>query len=202
MSALLPPSLRLAQAIGIMTSAFLSGMLIAQIFSRPAVHEKSEQMLIRIAGGVLAVSYGFVPSMSQAPNTLLVREWQTAYGRGVAAAPPLALVSTFCYLYLSYNLSFTLNHHKGEMYALAAIATGSIVPFTLVCMKTVNGKLNSKVEKSKGLHRSEEMNESKDKKGDSSQELLNRWAVLNFTRGLLPFAGACLGFYASFFMTS
>ncbi|KAL8731861.1 MAG: hypothetical protein Q9166_003145 [cf. Caloplaca sp. 2 TL-2023] len=176
-SASLPPSLRLAQAIGIMTSAFLSG-------------------------GVLAVSYGFVPSMSQAPNTLLVREWKTTYSRGVAASPALAIVSTLSFAYLSYSLSFTLNQHKAEIYALAAIATGSIVPFTLIFMKKINGKLNQKVQQSKHLHRTEEMNESKDKKGEHSQELLSRWAKLNFARGLLPLAGACLGMYASFYTTS
>ncbi|KAL8721309.1 MAG: hypothetical protein Q9225_001969 [Loekoesia sp. 1 TL-2023] len=173
----LPPSLRLAQAIGIMTSAFLSG-------------------------GVLAVSYGFVPSMSQAPNTLLVREWRTTYGRGIAASPAIAILSSLSYIYLSYSLSFTLNHNKAEVYALAALATGSIVPFTLIFMKNVNGKLNNKVEESKELDRTEEMNESKAKKGEHSQELLNWWAVLNFGRGLLPFTGACLGIYASFYMTS
>ncbi|KAL8892706.1 MAG: hypothetical protein Q9205_000182 [Flavoplaca limonia] len=172
LSASLPPTLRLAQALGIMTSAFLSG-------------------------GVLAVSYGFVPSMSQAPNTLLVREWKTTYGRGVAASPALAIVSTLSFAWLSYSLSFTLNHHKAEVYALAAVATGSIVPFTLIFMKSVNGKLNHKVENSKHLNRMEEMNETKDKKGEHSQELLDWWAVLNFTRGLLPLAGASLGIYAS-----
>ncbi|KAL8698873.1 MAG: hypothetical protein Q9224_001656 [Gallowayella concinna] len=172
MSASLPPSLRLAQAVGIMTSAFLSG-------------------------GVLAVSYGFVPSMSQAPNTLLVREWQTTYGRGVAAAPALAIISTFSFAWLSYSLSFTLNHHKAEIFALAAIATGSIVPFTIIFMTGVNGKLYNKVKVSKHLGRHEEIDESKDKKGENSQALLDRWAILNFTRGLLPFAGASLGFYAS-----
>ena len=135
--------------------------------------------------------------MSQAPNTLLVREWKTTYGRGVAASPALAIVSTLSFVWLSYSLSFTLNHHKAEMYALAAVATGSIVPFTLIFMKSVNGKLNHKVENSKHLNRMEEMNETKDKKGEHSQELLDWWAVLNFTRGLLPLAGASLGIYAS-----
>ncbi|KAL8713294.1 MAG: hypothetical protein Q9220_002493 [cf. Caloplaca sp. 1 TL-2023] len=173
----LPPSLRLAQAVGIITSAFLSG-------------------------GVLAVSYGFVPSMAQAPNTLLVREWQTTYGRGAAASPALAIVSTISYLYLSYNLSFTLNQHKAEVYALAAAAVGSIVPFTLIFMKNINRKLKNKVEDSKDLDRSEEMNESKDRKGEHSNELLSRWATWNFIRGLLPLTGATLGVYASFWMTS
>ncbi|KAL8850502.1 MAG: hypothetical protein Q9221_004550 [Calogaya cf. arnoldii] len=176
-SASLPPSLRLAQAVGIMTSAFLSG-------------------------GVLAVSYGFVPSMSQAPNTLLVREWKTTYGRGVAASPALAIVSSLSFAWLSYSLSFTLNHHRAEIYALAAIATGSIVPFTIICMKSVNGKLNRKLQDSKHLSRMEEMNESQDKKGEKSQELLDWWAIMNFARGLMPLAGASLGIYASFYIDS
>ncbi|KAL8873299.1 MAG: hypothetical protein Q9174_001214 [Haloplaca sp. 1 TL-2023] len=173
----LPPSLRLAQAIGIMTSAFLSG-------------------------GVLAVSYGFVPSMAQAPNTLLVREWKTTYNRGAAASPALAIVSTFSFAYLSYNLVFTLNQHKAEVYALAALVTGSIVPYTLIFMKGINAQLNRKVQESKHLDRSDEFNEKEAKKGELSQDLLNRWATWNFGRGLLPFAGACLGVYASFYMTS
>lgn len=148
------------------------------------------------------MSYGFVPSMSQAPNTLLVREWKTTYRRGVAAAPALAIASTLSFAWLSYSLSFTLNHHKAEIYALAALATGSIVPFTIIFMTSVNGKLYRKVQDSKHLSRTEEMNESKDKKGEKSQELLDRWAIMNFTRGLLPLTGASLGIYASFYMTS
>ncbi|KAL8834951.1 MAG: hypothetical protein Q9170_003528 [Blastenia crenularia] len=177
MSASLPPSVRLAQAIGIMTSAFLSG-------------------------GVLAVSYGFVPSMAQAPNTLLVREWQTTYGRGIAASPAIAVASALSYIYLSYNLSFTLNHHKAEVYALAALATASIVPYTLIFMKNVNGKLNRKVEDSKKLDRSKEMDESSDKKEDHAQELLSRWTIHNAARAMFPFTGACLGIYATVFMSS
>ena len=140
--------------------------------------------------------------MAQAPNTLLVREWHTTYSRGVAVAPALAIFSALNYLYLSYNLSFTLNHHKAEIYALAALATGSIAPFTLIIMKNVNGKLYGKVEESKELDRSEEMNETKAKKGEHSQELLKWWSILNASRGMLPFTGACLGIYASFYMTS
>ncbi|KAL8763935.1 MAG: hypothetical protein Q9184_000378 [Pyrenodesmia sp. 2 TL-2023] len=140
--------------------------------------------------------------MAQAPNTLLVREWRTTYGRGIAASPAIAAVSAMSFIYLSYSLSFTLNHHKAEVYALAAIATGSIVPFTLIFMKNVNGKLNNKVEKSRALDRTEEMDEKDDKKGERSHELLEWWAVMNSTRALLPFTGACLGLYASIYMTS
>lgn len=148
------------------------------------------------------MSYGFVPSIALAPNTLLVREWKAAYNRGAAAAPVLSIVSTFSFVYLSYHLSFTLNQHKAEVYALAALVTGSIVPYTLIVMKGINGKLNRKVQESKQLDRTEEFSEKEAKKGERSQELLSRWATLNFGRGLLPFAGACLGMYASFYMTA
>ncbi|KAL9595657.1 MAG: hypothetical protein Q9179_004899 [Wetmoreana sp. 5 TL-2023] len=155
-----------------------------------------------LSGGVLCVSYGFIPSLSMAPNTLLVRQWKTAYGRGAAAAPVLSIVCTFSYVYLSYNLAFTLNQHKAEVYALAALVTGSIVPYTLIVMKNINGTLNRKVQESKHLDRTEEYDESKAREGERSQELLQRWKVLNFGRGLLPFTGACLGIYATFYMTS
>ncbi|KAL9581958.1 MAG: hypothetical protein Q9212_003577 [Teloschistes hypoglaucus] len=184
-SAILPPSLRLAQALGIMTSAFLS-----------------DEVLTFFAGGVLAVSYGFVPSMVQAHNTMLVRQWRTTYNRGVAAAPALTIVSTLSYVYLSYNLAFTLNQHKAEVYALAALVTGSIVPYTLMFMMKTNGKLYQKARDSKSLERVEEFDESKCKEGDNARELLAHWSRLNFTRGLFPLTGACLGFYASFYMTS
>ena len=154
-------------------------------------------MLTPLTGGVLAISYGFVSSMALAHNTLLVRQWKNTYGRGIAAAPALAIVSTISYAWLSYSLSFTLNHHKAELYALAAVATGSIVPFTIYFMTGVNGKLSRKVELSKHLQRTEEMDESKEKKEEHSQDLLAWWSILNFTRGLLPLAGATLGMYAS-----
>lgn len=201
MTASFPPSIRLAQAVGIMTSAFLSGEFLEPP-REPSFHLRASRILTSFAGGVLAVSYGFVPSMSLAPNTLLVREWHTTYGRGIAASPALAAVSAVSFVYLSYNLSFTLNHHKAEVYALAALVTGSIVPFTLIFMKNVNGKLYNKVEKSKGLDRTEEMDEKEDKKGERSHELLGWWAIMNTSRALLPFTGACLGIYASFFMSS
>ncbi|KAI4252649.1 MAG: hypothetical protein LQ352_004172 [Teloschistes flavicans] len=140
--------------------------------------------------------------MAQAQNTLLVREWRTTYNRGVAAAPALTIVSTLSYVYLSYNLAFTLNQHKAEVYALAALVTGSIVPYTLIFMTKTNGKLYQKARDSKHLDRVVEFDESKSKKSDNAQQLLAHWSVLNFIRGLLPFTGACLGFYASFYMTS
>ncbi|KAI4210312.1 MAG: hypothetical protein LQ351_006836 [Letrouitia transgressa] len=148
-------------------------------------------------GGILAFSYGFVPAVSQAPNTLLVREWQTAYTRGTAASPALAIISTLSYIYLSYSLLFTAYHQVAQLYALSALATCSIVPYTLICMKSVNGKLKNKVQDSMELDRSEEMNESKARKGEHSDELLGWWSILNAGRGMLPFIGACLGIYAS-----
>lgn len=199
----LAPSVRAAQAIGIISSAFLSGLFLISpqcnigLFSIVEFVLLSTNSLIMFLGGILAFSYGFVPAVSQAPNTLLVREWQTAYTRGTAASPALAIISTLSYIYLSYSLLFTAYHQVAQLYALSALATCSIVPYTLICMKSVNGKLKNKVQDSMELDRSEEMNESKARKGEHSDELLGWWSILNAGRGMLPFIGACLGIYAS-----
>ena len=107
------------------------------------------------------------------------------------------MISALSYTYLSYNLLHTAYHDMAQIYALAALVTGSIVPYTLVFMRSVNGKLNHKVQDSKELDRSEEMNESKAQKGEHTDELLGWWSILNAGRGFLPFIGACLGIYAS-----
>lgn len=105
---------------------------------------------------------------------------------------------SFAYLaYKFYNVSVTLNRPVGELYALASIATLSIVPFTLLVMSNVNGKLNAAAEESKGLKITEQLSEVKDARGESTKELVDWWATLNFVRGVFPLAGAVLGLSAT-----
>ena len=105
---------------------------------------------------------------------------------------------SFSYLaYQLYNVPVTLNHPAGELYALASIATLSIVPFTLLVMNNVNGKLNAAAEESKGLKITEQLSEVKVARGESTKELVDWWATLNFVRGFFPLTGAALGFWAT-----
>ena len=101
-------------------------------------------MLTIQSGGVLTISYVSIPSLLLAPGSLGVQQWRKMYDRGKAAAPPLAMLSSAAFGYLAYRLSKTLNQTKGELYGLAAFSTLSIIPYTLLLMRDVNGKLMSK----------------------------------------------------------
>ena len=73
----------------------------------------------------------------------------------------------------------------------------SIVPFTLLVMSNVNGKLDAAAEESKSLKITEQLSEVKGARGESTKELVDWWATLNFVRGLFPLTGAVLGLWAT-----
>ena len=117
---------------------------------------------------------------------------------GKVAAPPFAMLSSAAFGYLAYRLSKTLNQTKGELYGLAAISTLSIVPYTLILMRGVNGKLISKSDHPKNMGLDDTAaNVSKDGE-ESAKELIDWWATLNVGRGLLPLVGTIIGTWATF----
>lgn len=150
-------------------------------------------------GGMSFISYGTVPSLLLAPTPLLVRQWRTTFLLGKSVAPPIAIASSASYAYLAmmlYNAPLSVNHPRGELYALAALLTVSIVPYTLFVMKDVNAKLMARAEEA-SLDVKNEVTEIGMPKGESAKELLDWWAVLNLGRGVFPLLGAVLGAWAS-----
>ncbi len=120
------------------------------------------------------------------------------FDRGKVTAPPIAMVSSAAFGYLAYRLSKTLNQTKGELYGLAAISTLSIVPYTLIFMRGVNGKLISKSDDPNNMSLDDIVaNLNKDGE-ESTKELIDWWATLNFGRGLLPLVGTIVGTWATF----
>ena len=83
------------------------------------------------------------------------------------------------------------------MYALSALFTLGIVPYTMIGMLPTNKKLQKKVEEMKGLDIGEKATEVGLAKGESAKELVDWWAVLNFGRGTFPLVGAVLGLWAT-----
>lgn len=130
----------------------------------------------------------------------MVRQWRTAYNQGKKAAPLLSLIATSSFGFLSYKLVKTLNQAKGEVYALAALATISIVPYTLLVMATTNGTLLNKAAQADAQQKNAESNisEKEFENEESAKELIARWSLLNFGRGVLPLVGTSLGLYATF----
>ena len=83
------------------------------------------------------------------------------------------------------------------MYALSALFTLAIVPYTVLAMQPTNKKLGRKLEEMKGLDIGEKATEIGLAKGESAKELLDWWATLNLGRGLFPLVGSILGLWAT-----
>lgn len=83
------------------------------------------------------------------------------------------------------------------MYALSAICTLGIWPYTIFGMMPTNRKLFKKYDEMKGLSVNEKATEVGLAKGESTKELVNWWGTLNVGRGLLPLVGAVMGLWAT-----
>ena len=107
-------------------------------------------------------------------------------------------LATYGYLAVKlYNAPLSVNHPRGELYALAALMTVSVVPYTLLVMKSVNAKLLAKAEEMESLDAKDEVTEVGLPKGESAKELVDWWGVLNLGRGVFSLLGAVLGAWAS-----
>lgn len=167
----MPSPVRIAQVVGITTSAY-------------------------VGGAITSLSFLAVPPLLLAPAPLAARQWRLLFEHGRVSAPPLAFLSALSFSYLSYKFYGTLNHAKAELYALCSVLGIAIIPYTIVMMSGVNAKLSSKAENAEAvvLEMSAEVAAPK---GDSVNELLDLWATNNFARGLFPLASAVLGLWTS-----
>lgn len=107
------------------------------------------------------------------------------------------MLSSAAFGYLAYKLSKTLNQTKGELYGLAALSTLSIIPYTLIVMRDVNGKLLNKANDLKTMSLDDIITNLNDSE-ESAKELIDWWATLNLGRGLLPLVGTIVGAWATF----
>lgn len=139
-----------------------------------------------------------VPSLLLAPTPLLLRQWRHMYDRGKVVGPPTSLVAAFSYGYLAYkqyNTPLSTNHPRGELYAIAALLTVCVAPYTLLFMLGTNGKLQDACEEMQGFAVGEEV-EAKGKR-ESARQLLDWWGVLNAGRASMSLVAAVLGSWAS-----
>ncbi|MCJ1484078.1 hypothetical protein MMC06_004246 [Schaereria dolodes] len=150
-----------------------------------------------ISGTILGIQPLTLPSFLLAPTPLLLRQWNTTYENGKRLSPPIAATSASSFAYLAYrslNSQLPSDNLKGKLYAAAAVAVISIVPYTILFMATINSKLIAKNEEL--IRRSDPKEEHIDG-GESAKELVDRWGALNLVRGLFPLVGAILGVWAS-----
>jgi len=160
MSTIEPLPIRVVQALGITTSLVL-------------------------AGAIASISHITTPVLSTTPPSTFLPLWTRLYARGAATAPPLAVLSTACFLYLAYSASDWTG-----AYATAAAATLAIVPYTLLFMMGTNRRLEARA-KMVGASAKEDGGRQ-----EESRALLEWWTVLNFGRSVLPLVGGLVGLWS------
>ncbi|KAF2083247.1 hypothetical protein K490DRAFT_60651 [Saccharata proteae CBS 121410] len=119
----MPVLFRTAQVVGITSSAFL-------------------------AGSIATFSFALIPPLELGPAPLLARQWRLGYHIGSSVNPPIAVLGAASFVYLSWaesqstlgNVFTTANY----FYFAAAALVPAIVPYTLIAMKGINGKLFAK----------------------------------------------------------
>ncbi|KAL0565521.1 hypothetical protein V5O48_016506 [Marasmius crinis-equi] len=162
--------IRIAQALGIAGSAWLSGSISSlSIISAPAL---------------------LAPSSLASPTHATI-QWKALYNTGKNTMPPVAVAASAAYFYLAFTL------HKAsleltKLYATAGVLTLGIVPYTILIMSGTNAAIGRKAVD--GLALQKETTTSGELK-----VLVGRWINMNLARGLLPLAGTAFAAYAAFF---
>ncbi|EPE28987.1 hypothetical protein GLAREA_00145 [Glarea lozoyensis ATCC 20868] len=157
-----PPAIRTAQAIGLTGSAIL-------------------------AGASLVMSFINVPTFLLAPAPVLVKQWKHNFIAGRAALPLLSVISAGANFYLYSRSAYTL-----PSYLFAGLTSVGIIPYTVVFMRGVNGRLMGMAE---GV---EEGEMGRVGSLESVHELVDWWGVLQLGRTGLVCVSAVLNVWNVF----
>ncbi|KAK5654606.1 hypothetical protein OQA88_7236 [Cercophora sp. LCS_1] len=135
-----------------------------------------------LAGAMMGLSLIAIPVLVDInPDPAhLVRQWARLYGYGIQLMPAGAISTTLLY---SYTIASKARAKKPwSIYAFAAVATMSIVPFTWYVMAPTNNILFGLNALQGGAKDLVEVH-----------ALIAKWKVLHIFRSLFPLLGATLG---------
>ncbi|KAJ9214617.1 hypothetical protein DTO166G4_3673 [Paecilomyces variotii] len=190
------PSYKVAQAVGILASAFASGGILSlSTLTVPALTLPGRSETIKSDTPASTPSH-------------ITHQWLNVYDKGKIMFPSLALTSAVAYSYLAYTLRHTASAGRvGRLYLIAAATTITIVPFTLGVMLPVNKRLEAHAtrddaaekEGKEGMAMSVEEEAKRAREDREVPGLLEKWSYLNAGRSVFPLAGAVIGITAVLF---
>jgi len=159
------------------------------------------------AGATLGISAFTVPRLLESPTPLMIRQWANTFTIGKAVAPPLAILSSLSYFYLSYAhssyssssasaINLALQGNKALAYAVVGGLSVGIVPYTLLLMTPTNNKLLKKADEMRGLEKEDTVVEI-GLAGENAHQLVDWWGVLNFGRGVMLSVAGVMGVWTA-----
>ena len=107
--------------------------------------------------------------------------------------PPFAIISAAASLGAAYTHRHSQATHRSKLFIASAVASLSIVPFTIIFMAPTN---NALFEREESVRVKAEQDGKPIQVTEESKELLRKWRILNILRGMFPFIGALLAFEA------
>ncbi|KAF8451645.1 hypothetical protein BGX38DRAFT_1181829, partial [Terfezia claveryi] len=143
---------------------------------------------------------------------LAQKQWSNLYNLGKKTMPFLSVLTSFSYLVLSrlytspLNAIVPLTHRKPFLYILSSGLTLSMIPYTMIFMRsTIAGlekagqllKLGGVARGEKGVEREEQIENMKKVEGKNTKQLIDEWGVLNLGRAALTGLGFVLGIWGS-----
>ncbi|KAK9371608.1 uncharacterized protein V1513DRAFT_428387 [Lipomyces chichibuensis] len=153
----------LAQFIGIIGSAFISGAIMSlSALTIPALK---------------------APKVSTPDTAARFRTLVFSVRRMV---PFLAILPTLSFAFLAWNAP-----HAKMAHSIAAVCSAGFIPYTFLFMMGTIRAIFSKAEVLESKSRGAESSEA-----ENLEVLLNRWAMMNSVRGMLPLLGAMVGLSA------
>ena len=145
-----------------------------------------------IAGSVLTISVSLVPRILESPSPLLLRQWSRTYNNGKKTVPPIAALSSACYFYLAYTLPASEERLKLYSYVLAGALAVGIIPYTGLFMLKTNRKLLAKAQGTSTLGKNGEVVDVGPGE-ETAHKLVDLWSLMNLGRAAMLTAASVIG---------
>ncbi|KAH9828894.1 hypothetical protein Tdes44962_MAKER02322 [Teratosphaeria destructans] len=168
----LPTSLRVAQILGITSTAFLAGKTFTSSFSA-------------------------TPAFLHAPAPLLAKQWRTSFTSDQFLAPAITLFSTATFAWLAYRDPTKASSRQSTLRLIAATLLTSMIPYSYFCLEPLNRRLLKKASDLSSASLTDADVEASVSKDDSVHALVDKWAVVNLGRTILSGVAAIAATWAA-----
>ncbi|KAK3669698.1 hypothetical protein LTR78_010450 [Recurvomyces mirabilis] len=163
--------LRIAQVLGLTTSAFL-------------------------AGKTFAVSFGTVPALLHAPVPLLAKQIDDVFQADLIINPVLVALGTGVFGYFAYR-----DPNRGSpahiLYTTSSILLASVFPYSLLFLHPITEKLTRKAHSLSCASLTDTAIESGVAKEETTHALVDKWATVNLGRTVLSTLAAVTATWAA-----
>nr|POE56480.1 anthrone oxygenase gedh [Quercus suber] len=119
------------------------------------------------------------------PGMLYV-QWARMYHYGHMVLPTLSILTATCYGYAAWLVR--VQKQKWQLFAVAAVTTILMIPFTLLFMTPTNERLFALEKATRSIESTGQLGSL-----EEARVLIRRWSGLHIMRSLSPFVGAVLG---------